>query len=55
VAVNAGDSPAGIGLFPETVAGLRRLEVPSVGSGSVSADGVSMTLEPWSAVVLVAD
>ncbi|MEW5992193.1 MAG: glycoside hydrolase family 13 protein [Chloroflexota bacterium] len=54
VAVNAGDAPVGIGLFPETAAGLARVDVPGVGGGSVSADGMSLTLEPWGAIILVA-
>jgi len=55
VAVNAGDTPVGVGLFPESAAGLTRLEVPGVGRGSVSADGMSLSLEPWAAVVLSAE
>jgi hypothetical protein len=54
VAVNAGDTPVGVGLFPESAAGLTRVDVPGVGGGSVSADGMSLALDPWAAVVLIA-
>jgi len=55
VAVNAGEVPVGVGLFPETAAGLTRVDVPGVGGGSVSADGMSLALDPWGAVVLASD
>jgi glycosidase len=55
VAVNAGETPVAVGLLPETAAGLTRVNVPGVGGGSVSADGMSLALDPWGAVVLAGD
>jgi len=55
VAVNAGEAPVGVDLVPGTASGMTRVDVPGLAGGSVSADGLSLDLEPWGAVVLAGD